>query len=230
MILPAILFEDDDLLIVDKPAGLVVHPAYRNPDGTLLDALAALAQRWSAGQRPSIVGRLDKLVSGVVLVAKSAAIHARLQRTLASRDSEKIYLALVHGMTPERATIDLPLASDPADRRRRIVSSGGARSITEFERLDAAVSERGAVSWLRCRLVTGRRHQIRVHLASRGWPIVGDEVYGRSLEGFPRLALHARRVAFVHPVTGGRVDVSSPLPSEVERLLRASNINDGAGR
>jgi 23S rRNA pseudouridine1911/1915/1917 synthase len=218
MIPPAILFEDRDLMIVDKPAGLVVHPAYKNPDGTLLDALAATAG-WTDGQRPSIVGRLDKLTSGIVVIAKSAEMHARLQRRLASRDSEKIYLALVRGVTPEHGTIDLPLASDPADRRRRIASPDGAPSVTEFERVDTAISDVGEVSLLRCRLLTGRRHQIRVHLASRGWPIVGDALYGSPLDGFPRVALHAWHVSFAHPITGARIDVSSPLPSDFEVLL-----------
>jgi 23S rRNA pseudouridine1911/1915/1917 synthase len=202
MIPPAILFEDDHLLIVDKPAGLVVHPTYKNPSGTLLDALPP-------GTR--IVTRLDKFTSGIVVVATSPAMHARLQRTLSSPESDKIYLAIVRGITAERGTIDVPLASDPTDRRRRIVSTDGARSVTEYERLATAASPAGdEVSLLRCRLVTGRRHQIRVHLAAHGWPIVGDGVYGQRLEGFDRLALHASRVRFAHPLTGARVDITSP--------------------
>jgi len=216
---PAILFEDDHLLIVDKPAGVVVHPAYKNPAGTLLDALADDASRWSGEQRPSLVGRLDKLTSGLVLIAKSADMHARLQRTLASRASDKIYLALVNGVAPARGTIDLALASDPADRRRRIASREGAASVTEFERIDIGSLGDAAVSLLECRLVTGRRHQIRVHLASRGWAIVGDAMYGTPLDGFARVALHAWRLAFTHPLTSARVDVMCPPPPDLERLL-----------
>jgi 23S rRNA pseudouridine1911/1915/1917 synthase len=216
---PAIIFEDEHLLIVDKPAGVVVHPAYKNPAGTLLDALAGDASRWSGDRRPSLVGRLDKPTSGLVLVAKSAEMHARLQRTLASPASDKIYLALVDGVTPERGTIDLPLASDPADRRRRVVSSRGAPSVTEFARIDAGSLGEGSVSLLECRLVTGRRHQIRVHLAARGWAIVGDATYGTPLDGFTRLALHAWRIAFTHPLSGARVDVMCPPPPDLERLL-----------
>lgn len=206
-----VLFEDDDLLIVDKPAGLVVHPTYRNPGGTLLDALAT-------GSR--IVGRLDKLTSGAVLVAKRADVHAELQRALAARESEKLYLALVHGIADERGTIDLALGADPSDRRRRIVTSGGAPSRTVFERVDAgSLADDTPTSLLQCRLLTGRRHQIRVHLAARGWPVVGDDVYGKPLEGFPRLALHAWKLRFVHPRSGEVVRVSCPLPSELVVLL-----------
>lgn len=199
MIRPSILYEDAYLLVVDKPAGVVVHPTYKNPDGTLLDMLAP-------GSR--IVTRLDKGTSGVVVVAKSAEMHAQLQEALAQPDAEKFYLAVVRGITDERGVIAEPLASDPHDRRRRIVATHGAASLTEFERLASA----DEMSLLRCRLRTGRRHQIRVHLASRGWPIVGDEVYGTPLEGFPRLALHAARVAFDHPATGVHVSIASPDP------------------
>ncbi|HZR26187.1 MAG TPA: RluA family pseudouridine synthase [Vicinamibacterales bacterium] len=197
MIRPSILYEDDYLLVVDKPAGVVVHPTYKNPDGTLLDALPA-------GTR--IVTRLDKGTSGLVVVAKSAEMHARLQQTLAEPDAEKFYVAVVDGIADERGVISDPLASDPHDRRRRIVAPYGAVSITEFERLVRT----DEMSLLRCRLRTGRRHQIRVHLASRGWPIVGDAVYGRSLDGFERIALHASRVRFTHPATGRIVEIASP--------------------
>ena len=208
-----VLFEDEDLLILDKPAGLVVHPTYKNPDGTLLDALAA------RGGRPSVVGRLDKFTSGIVLVAKRPAVHAALQRTLTSTASEKIYLAIVRGIAEAGGSIDLPLASDPADRRRRMVSSTGAPSVTMFERFDTGALDGSAVSLLRCRLVTGRRHQIRVHLAARGWPVLGDTVYGDPLDGFPRVALHAWHLAFDHPSSGGRVVVTCPPPAEIGALM-----------
>ena len=199
-----LLYRDGMMLVLDKPAGVVVHPTYKNPSETLLDALPPGAR---------IVTRLDKLTSGIVVVARSAAMHARLQQMLSTPDSDKIYLAIVRGIADDRGIIDLPLASDPADRRRRIVSADGARSITVYERLATAVSPVGdEISLLRCRLITGRRHQIRVHFAARGWPIVGDATYGQKLEGFERLALHASRVRFTHPVTGGRVDIASPAP------------------
>jgi len=207
---PTVLFEDDDLVIVVKPAGVVVHPTYKNPDGTLLDALPA-------GSR--IVGRLDRLTSGAVVVAKHGEAHAQLQRALAAPDAEKIYLALARGIADEHGRIDLPLGSDPSDRRRRIVTDRGAPSSTEFERLDTGMLDGAAVSLLRCRLLSGRRHQIRVHLSARGWPIVGDATYGERLDGFPRLALHAWRLSFAHPRTDGRVAVTCQPPVEIDTLL-----------
>jgi 23S rRNA pseudouridine1911/1915/1917 synthase len=213
-----ILFEDEWLVAIDKPAGLVVHPTYKNADGTLLDVLR---ERGGSAQL-SVVGRLDKLTSGIVIVAKSAAAHRALQRSWP--EAEKDYLAVVRGcVEPERGEIDLPLGSDPADRRRRIVTPDGAPSRTVFERLEySAASDRSLV---RCRLVTGRRHQIRVHFASRGWPIVGDAVYGDALEGFPRHALHAWRVAVRHPETGERLSIAAPVSADLRGLIAASRLD-----
>jgi 23S rRNA pseudouridine1911/1915/1917 synthase len=195
-----ILFEDEWLLAVDKPAGLVVHPTYRNAAGTLLDELRAARP----GLALSVVGRLDKLTSGVVVVAKSAQAHAELQRRWPQ--AEKEYLAVVEGhVAPEQGEIDLPLGADPVDRRRRIVRPDGAASITRFERVTCDSGR----SVLRCWPVTGRRHQIRVHLAARGWPVTGDAVYGAALDGVARHALHAWRISFTHPVSGARVDLST---------------------
>jgi len=228
------LFEDELLLAVAKPAGMVVHPTYKNPDGTIVDALGARA--WPAGQRPSIVGRLDKLTSGVVIVAKTATAHAALQRALASADSVKEYVAVVYGRVDvERGEIDLRLAHDPADRRRIVASPDvGRPSLTRFERVAVADAAPVGASLLRCRLATGRRHQIRVHLAARGWPIVGDPAYGEPrwrqihdpaiasvLRAFERQALHASRVSFVHPATRQRVSVAAPLPPDLDALVAA---------
>ena len=211
-----ILFEDQWLLAIDKPAGLVVHPRYRNVAGTLLDELRAR----EPGAALSVVGRLDKRTSGIVIIAKSAAVHAALQKTWPYADKD--YLAVVEGrVDPERGEIDVPLGTDPADRRRRIVRADGAPSVTIFERLDYLSS--AGVSLLRCRLVTGRRHQIRVHLAARGWPVVGDEVYGRPLDGFPRHALHAWRVALDHPGSGRRLRLEAALPKELGSLYPNSD-------
>jgi 23S rRNA pseudouridine1911/1915/1917 synthase len=201
-----ILFEDDWLLVVDKPAGLVVHPTYRNQTGTLLDELRLRR----TGATLSVVSRLDKLTSGIVVIAKSAEAHAAVQRVWP--DAEKEYLAVVHGcVDPERDEISAPLASDPADRRRRIVAAGGAPSVTRYQRLEYDVPSNRSV--LLCRLITGRRHQIRVHLASRGWPIVGDAVYGEAVEGFPRHALHAWRIGLT-TMNGERVRIESPIPGD----------------
>jgi 23S rRNA pseudouridine1911/1915/1917 synthase len=211
-----ILFEDEWMLAVDKPAGLVVHPAYKNVDGTLLDELRANRPDTSLG----VVGRLDKLTSGVVVLAKTAAVHAALQRRW--RDAEKDYLAIVSGrVEPVTGSIDLPLGTDPADRRRRIVRPDGAPSLTLFERLDyEATTDRSLV---RCRLMTGRRHQIRVHLATRGWPVVGDALYGAVLADFPRHALHAWRLRIVHPATGAAVTFLAPVPKILVSLYPNSD-------
>ena len=229
-----VLYEDDYLLVVDKPAGTVVHPAYKNKDNTLLDALQWRARDWPRGARPSIVGRLDKLTSGVVVVAKTAEVHAALQRTLASAKSEKIYHAIVYGhVDVTSGVIDAPLGFDPADRRRIVVSPGGWRSLTGFERVAELDDPRTGLALLRCRLITGRRHQLRVHLASRGWPIVGDAKYGEPrwqdiddetiaavARDCPRQALHASRVAFAHPATGERLVVESQVPADLDPLLQ----------
>jgi 23S rRNA pseudouridine1911/1915/1917 synthase len=214
-----VLFEDGHLIAVDKPSGIVVHPTYRNTHGTLMNALLWRARAWPASQRPSIVGRLDKLTSGIVLAAKSAASHAALQRATAASDCEKDYLAVVHGrVNIARGAIDLRLGRDRGDRRRMVASeTTGADSVTRFERLARGTS----LSLLRCRLETGRTHQIRVHLAARGWPIVGDRVYGtpEAANAFPRQALHAWRLAFTHPITGDRLHIEAEMPRDLRRLL-----------
>ena len=201
-----ILFEDECLIAIDKPAGLVVHPTYKNPDGTLLDELRAREPHLTL----SLVGRLDKHTSGIVVVAKSAVVHAAMQKTWP--EAEKDYLAVVLGcVEPVRGEIDLPLGTDPADRRRRIVRPDGASCLTRYERLDYdAASNRSLVQ---CRLATGRTHQIRVHLTARGWPIVGDAIYGEAVPSFPRHALHAWRLALSHPETGARLRIEAPVPA-----------------
>ncbi len=192
------------MLAVDKPAGMVVHPTYKNVAGTLLDELRAR----DPAAVLSVVSRLDRLTSGIVVLAKSPKAHAALQKIWPA--AEKDYLAVVEGrVEPERGEIDLPLGTDPADRRRRIVRPDGAPSLTRYERLAYMDVGPPGRSVLRCRLVTGRRHQIRVHLAARGWPVLGDGVYGTAVEGFPRHALHAWRCSLPHPITGARLDLST---------------------
>ena len=235
-----ILYEDNYLLAVDKPAGVVVHPSYRNVAGTIMNALLWHARTWSRGQRPSLVGRLDKGTSGILVVAKTAASHAALQRTMASSATEKDYLVVVYGhVKMARGDIKLRLGTDPMDRRRRVASSTvGAPSLTRFERLARVAAPRAGLSLLRCRLVTGRTHQIRAHLTARNWPPVGDTVYGEprwtmivdpmlaaTLRAFPRQALHAWRLAFVHPVTNHRVLLEAPLPRDFDGLLTAAGFS-----
>jgi 23S rRNA pseudouridine1911/1915/1917 synthase len=212
----AIIFEDDDLLVVDKPAGQVSHPAFRHTSGTLINALLAHADgRWT----PALVNRLDKDTSGLVLVSKDAAVHAALQTAMYRNAVEKDYLAIVMGRpTPARGTIDLALDRDPWDRRRVMVRDrGGQPSVTRYARLSTAPD--GKLSLLRCRLVTGRTHQIRVHLAAKAWPIVGDAVYGVKDPRINRQALHAWRLAFVHPHTRQRVELLAPMPADMTRLM-----------
>jgi 23S rRNA pseudouridine1911/1915/1917 synthase len=237
-----ILFEDNHLLAVNKPTGIVVHPTHAQPGGTLINALMWYGRGWRAGLRPSIVGRLDKLTSGIVLVAKTAAVHAALQKTMARRDTEKDYLALVYGRVPAATTdIALRLRRDTIDRRRMVVTSEsiGAPSLTRITRLAQVPAPRVGLSLLRCRLATGRTHQIRAHLAARGWPIVGDPVYGEpqwsrvnnvgladALRAFPRQALHAWRLAFVHPQTSALMKIEAPIPDDMRALLKWTGFHE----
>ena len=235
-----VLYEDDYLLALDKPAGVVVHPAYKNTTGTVMNALLWRAREWPAPQRPSIVGRLDKLTSGIVVVAKTAAAHAALQRAMAARDTDKDYLAVVYGrVNVVNGEISFRLRRDPGDRRRVVASrTVGAQSLTRFERLARVRAPHAGLSLVRCTLVTGRTHQIRVHLAARGWPVVGDPVYGEprwskvgdpvlatALRTFPRQALHAWRLALTHPVTRARLFLEAPVPRDLEKLLTVTGLS-----
>ncbi len=213
-----ILYEDDDLLAVNKPAGLVVHPTYKHLSGTLMNGLLEYARDWPAGSAPALVGRLDKLTSGLIIVTKRSQIHGALQKAMSARRIDKDYLAIVRGKpSPARGTIDLALDRDPWDRRRVTVTDrGGQPSVTRYERLSTA----GGFSIVRCRLITGRTHQIRVHLAAKKWPIVGDATYGGTTDApeFPRQALHSWRVAFRQPRTGRELVIEAPLPDDMRDL------------
>ncbi len=233
-----VLYEDDDLLALNKPAGLVVHPSYKNAAGTLMNGVLERAKSWPDGSRPGLLGRLDKHTSGIVLIAKRSAVHAALQRAMDARRIDKDYAAIVWGRpSPMRGTIDLALDRDPWDRRRITVTDrGGQPSVTKYERL---ASTRGGnpsglpdFSLVRCRLITGRTHQIRVHLAGRGWPIVGDAVYGRKRKSgvltpleevayaFARQALHAWHLSLRHPSSGVALTIVAPLPDDMSQLAR----------
>lgn len=224
----AVLYEDDDLLAINKPAGLVVHPSYKNTEGTLINGVLERAKTWPEGSRPSLLGRLDKFTSGVVIVAKRPAVHAALQRAMDARRIDKDYAAIVWGKpSPMRGTIDLALDRDPWDRRRITVTDrGGQPSVTKFERVATTTSH----SLVRCRLITGRTHQIRVHLSARHWPIVGDAVYGLKKKAgvvtpvdevalaFPRQALHAWRLTLRQPTTNAALEITAPLPDDMQQL------------
>jgi 23S rRNA pseudouridine1911/1915/1917 synthase len=221
----SILFEDEHLLVLDKPAGLVVHPAAGHPRGTLVNAvlhhLQADLQGVGSPERPGIVHRLDRDTTGVIAIAKTARAHELLGHAFSERRVEKEYLAIVHGVpAPTEGTIDTLFGRHPRDRKR--FSSkvlGGKRAITHYR-----VSEllQGA-SLLEIRLETGRTHQIRVHFADRGHPLVGDPVYGtrKPLAPFARPALHSRRLTLDHPITGRKLTCEAPIPQDFLDLLEA---------
>jgi 23S rRNA pseudouridine1911/1915/1917 synthase len=220
-----IVYEDDDLLVVNKPAGVVVHRAAGVRGGTLVDALLAGGRSLAdlpGPDRPGIIHRLDRDVSGLLVVAKSDGAYEVLSGAMRRREIERRYLALVHGIpSADRGKIDAPIGRDPRHRTRMAVLPEGRASVTWFH-----VSERfGEASLLDVRLETGRTHQIRTHLASIGHPIVGDASYGRdrTLErrlGVRRPFLHAYRLAFDHPFSGERLDVRIDLPSELAAGLQ----------
>ena len=238
----SLLYEDEWLIAVDKPTGIVVHPTYRNWTGTLLNGLLWHLQsrgRVRPGPKgpgprgdgcsphgegpgprdadgPRIVTRLDKDTSGVVLVGLTPQVHARIQDDAAKGRVLKQYLALVAGVPePPRGSIALPLARSASDRRRVVVDPSGRESRTGYEVLSSSHGR----SVVRCELVTGRTHQIRVHLAARGWPILGDPVYGAEEAALPRLALHAWRVTMPHPQTREPLDIAAPIPTGLRALV-----------
>ena len=209
----AIVHEDEHLLVVDKPAGLVVHPAAGNWSGTLLNGLLAHHADAARLPRAGIVHRLDKDTTGLMVVAKTLPAMTALVRSIAAREVRREYLALAHGEAPwPRLSIEAPIGRDPVSRVRMAVVAGGKPARTDVERL----AVRDGVSALRCKLHTGRTHQIRVHLAHQGLPLVADATYGgRPLLGMRRQALHAAELAFEHPADGRGMAFQSPLPPDL---------------
>jgi 23S rRNA pseudouridine1911/1915/1917 synthase len=228
-----IVFEDEHLLIVDKPAGMVVHPAAGNADGTLVNALLHHCAGRLSGiggvARPGIVHRIDKDTSGLLVVAKTDVAHEGLAAQFARHSIERRYLAITSGIPiPPAGTIDAPLARSSANRKKIAIAAAGKgkRAVTRYRIVrplrDAALTE--------CRLETGRTHQVRVHMASIGHPLVGDPVYGRTKPAhreilkrlnFNRQALHAAALGFVHPVSKQNLSFESALPSDIQELLAA---------
>jgi 23S rRNA pseudouridine1911/1915/1917 synthase len=235
-----ILFEDEHLLVVDKPAGLVVHPAAGNLDGTLVNALLHHCGGSLSGiggvARPGIVHRIDKDTSGLLVVAKTDVAHEGLAKQFAAHSVDRRYLALVSGVPKTSGgSVDAALARSPTNRKKiaivdaKDLARRGKRAVTHWKRLrilhDAALVE--------CRLETGRTHQVRVHMASIGHPLLGDPVYGRSGKshgkllnglGFHRQALHAAELGFTHPVTKNRLSFSSPMPPDMQELIHALGV------
>ena len=226
-----VVFEDEHLLVVDKPAGLVVHPAAGNPDGTLVNALLHHCGGSLSGiggvARPGIVHRIDKDTSGLLVVAKTDVAHEGLARQFAAHSIDRRYLAIVTGVPKvAEGTVDAPLARSSTNRKKiSIVGEGrGKRAVTHWRRLQILRS----AALVECRLETGRTHQVRVHMASLGHPLLGDPTYGRSGKahrellkelGFHRQALHATELGFTHPVTKHRLSFASGMPSDMQELF-----------
>ena len=235
----AIVYEDEDLIVIDKPAGMVVHPAPGNPDKTLVNALIAHCGGSLSGiggeRRPGIVHRLDKDTSGLLVAAKNDAAHQALAADFAARRIDRHYLAVVWGMpAPREGEIEGAIGRHPVDRKRMAVVSRGGRSALTRYRVVAALGL--GASLVECRLATGRTHQIRVHLASIAHPLLGDPVYGKetaerrarlspagraALAGFRRQALHAASLGFRHPRTGAWLAFESPMPPDLACLINA---------
>lgn len=215
----AVMYEDQDVLVVDKPAGLVVHPAAGNWSGTLLNGLLAHHAQAATLSRAGIVHRLDKDTSGLMVVGKTLEAVTSLSRAIAARDVQRAYVAVAHGSMQEGSRrIDAPIGRDPSSRLRMAIVSSGRPAQTDVEPLVSLAN----FTALRCRLHTGRTHQIRVHLASLGHPLVGDALYGgRELLGMRRQALHAVALAFNHPRLGRRLVFTSAPPSDFQQAWSA---------
>jgi 23S rRNA pseudouridine1911/1915/1917 synthase len=213
-----VVFEDAALIVIDKPAGLVVHPGAGQPDRTLLNALLAHAPARAAVPRAGIVHRLDKDTSGLLVVAKTVSAQSELVKQLADRSMRRVYLAVVQGDPPASGTIDAPVGRDVRARTRMAVTHRGKPARTGYRVLERY----GRAALVECRLETGRTHQIRVHFQHIRHPLVGDETYRRGTRhglSFPRQALHAAELALVHPQSGKPVSWKSPLPRDMKRLV-----------
>lgn len=218
-----VVYEDDDLIVINKPKGLVVHPAPGHADGTLVNALLAHCGESLSGiggvMRPGIVHRLDKDTSGLLIVAKNDAAHEHLSAQLKDRSLSRIYDCIVQGgFKTDSGTVDAPIGRDEKDRKRMAVTMKNSRpAVTHWQ----LVERLGAYSWVRCKLETGRTHQIRVHMARIGHPLLGDTVYGgRAAMGLDTQCLHARGLKFIHPATGEAMEFWTELPEWFERVLK----------
>ena len=219
----SVVFEDEDVIVVNKPSGLVVHPAPGHPDGTLVNALLFHCGESLSGVggalRPGIVHRIDRDTSGLIIAAKNDAAHRFLQAQLADHTLARTYEAIVTGtLREDSGTVNAPIARHPTDRKRMAVVPGGREAVTHWE----VLARYEGYTHVRCRLETGRTHQIRVHMAYLGHPILGDTVYGakKPVPGLQGQCLHASGLQFVHPRTGERVALTCPLPEEFAALLQ----------
>ncbi|HLU13202.1 MAG TPA: 23S rRNA pseudouridine(1911/1915/1917) synthase RluD [Arenimonas sp.] len=234
-----VLYQDEDVIVLDKPAGLVVHPGAGNPRGTLVNALLNLDPRLADLPRAGIVHRLDKDTSGLMVVARSLRAHTSLVEQLSGREVHRQYLAVVQGSMVAGSTVDAPIGRHPTDRiRMAVLREGGREAVTHYR-----VREKfRAHTLVECRLETGRTHQIRVHMAHVRHPLVGDPLYGGSfrlpkaatealveqLRGFRRQALHAEKLAFRHPASGETLEFQTPMPADMQALVQALRADTAA--
>ena len=218
-----ILYEDKDIIVVNKPKGMVVHPANGNPDGTLVNAVMAICKDSLSGIggeiRPGIVHRLDKDTSGVIVVAKNDKAHINMSEQIKNHEVEKTYIALVKGFVKEEeATINMPIGRSTKDRKKMAVNKNGKNAVTHFKVLKRFKN----YTLLEVKIETGRTHQIRVHLSEIGYPVVGDTVYsnGKNEWGIKGQCLHAKSLKFKHPITGKEMFIEAPLPKYFENILK----------
>ena len=216
-----ILYEDNDVLVVDKPQGMVVHPAAGNYNGTLVNAILNHCEDLSGINgviRPGIVHRIDKDTAGVLVIAKNDAAHNKLSEQLKDHSMTRVYIALVEGIIKEKeGTIDAPLGRHPVERKKIAVLKGGRHAVTHFKVMEAFKNN----TLVECRLETGRTHQIRVHMAHIGHPLVGDPVYGYKKQKFKLEGqlLHAKVLGFIHPTSGEYMEFESPLPDYFQKVI-----------
>lgn len=218
-----IIYEDNDIIVVNKPKGMVVHPANGNPDGTLVNAIMAICKDSLSGIggeiRPGIVHRLDKDTSGIIIVAKNDKAHINLSEQIKDHKVKKTYIALVRGIVKENeATINMPIGRSEKDRKKMAVTKKGKEAITHFKVLERY----DKYTLLQVNIETGRTHQIRVHLSQIGYPIVGDEVYsnGKNEWNVRGQCLHAKSLEFTHPITGKKMYLEAKLPEYFENILK----------
>ena len=218
-----IIYEDNDIIVVNKPKGLVVHPANGNPDGTLVNAIMAICKDSLSGIggeiRPGIVHRLDKDTSGILIVAKNDEAHIKMSEQIKNREVKKTYIALVRGIVKENeATIDMPIARSKQDRKKMAVDKNGKQAITHIK----VIKRFEDCTLLEVNIETGRTHQIRVHLAQIGYPVVGDMVYsnGKNRFGIEGQCLHAKSLDFKHPITGKQMHLEAELPEYFKEIIK----------
>ena len=221
-----IIYEDNDILVVNKQKGLVVHPANGNPDGTLVNAIMAHCKDSLSGiggeLRPGLVHRLDKDTSGLLIIAKNDKAHIQVSEQIKNREVKKTYIALVRGTIAEdEATINMPIGRSTKDRKKMAVTKNGKDAVTHFRVLNRYTTNKGSYTLLEIKIDTGRTHQIRVHMAEIGHPVIGDSVYsnGKNEFGVEGQCLHAKRLEFVHPITGKEMKLEAPLPEYFKKIV-----------